>query len=182
MKHPILLFLFVFVMVGCVSVPTFDTTFSMNQQVQGSVAKIPYSMEITWDAALEVFSRQGFVVKRTDPQSGIILAAREMQDPNDNDYSHTMTVNLMLVPLSDRMTQVLVAANETTEFHEKEYRWWKLLGLIPLLPIGPEYTAMVVHQGTVRSPKFFLAFFDALELSCDEKNQQRQSVLGSSRK
>jgi len=179
MKYIILLFFFVFVMVGCVSVPTFDETFLGGQQVQKSVAKIPYSMDIAWDAALEVLSRQGFLVQWTDPKSRIILAVREMQDPNENDYSHTVTVNITLVPLSDRMTQVLVAANKITEFHLKGYRWWKLLGVIPLFPIGPEHTTIVADRDIVRSPKFYLGFFDALELSCEEKKQQKQQAPGS---
>ena len=174
MKNLVFFLLFVFIMYGCVTVPIFNETFSANHQVQGSVAKNPYSIEITWAAALEVLSRQGFLVQWTDPKSRIILAAREMQDPNDSDYSHKMTVNLTLVELSDRMTQVLVAANETTEFHEKEYRWWKLLGLIPLIPIGPDYKTIVVDREIVRSPKFYLGFFDALELACEVKKQQRQ--------
>jgi hypothetical protein len=53
---------------------------------------------------------------------------------------------------------VLVAANQTTEMHKKEYRWWKLLWLIPLFPTGSDYTTVVVNRDTVRSPQFIGIF------------------------
>ncbi len=123
-------------------------------------------MEITWASALDVLSRQGFIIQQTDPKSRTILAGQEKQDMKDKDYSHTVTANLTFVSLSDQSTQVTVAANQTTEFHKKEYRWWKLLWMIPLFPVGTDYTTVVVNRDTVRSPQFYHGFFDALERSC----------------
>lgn len=179
MKYLIPCLISMFFVVGCASTPSYEENFSASQQVKGNVAKIPASMEITWEAALEVLSKQGFIVQQTDPKSRIILAGQEKQDMKDKDYSHTVTANLTFVPLSDQSTQVMVAANETTEFHKKEYRWWKLLWMIPLFPVGTDYTTVVVNRDTVRSPKFYQGFFDALELSCDEKKKLKQQIPGS---
>lgn len=154
----------VIVVTGCASAPPpYEEAFSESEEVQGSVGSIPASMEITWIATLEALSRQGFLIQQIDAKNRIMQASREMQDKEDKDFSYTVNATLTFIPLADQITKVMVAANETTEFHKKEYRWWKLFWIIPLIPVGTDYTTVIVNRNTVRSSQFYLGFFDTLE-------------------
>ena len=159
------------VAIGCATPPTYEEAFSAKEQVKGNAESIPAPMETTWASAMEVLSRQGFIVQQTDAKSRIILAGREMRDANDPKYTYTINANLTFVPLGNQVTRVMVAANQTTEFHRKEYRWWKLLWIIPLFPVGSDYTSVVVNRDTVRQPQFYAGFFDALKQACDEAKE-----------
>ncbi|HZC82553.1 MAG TPA: hypothetical protein VE222_12705 [Nitrospiraceae bacterium] len=154
---------------GCASTASYEGAFSSSQQIQGSSEFIPAPMDTTWAAVLEILSKQGFLVQQVDTKSRIILANRHIQDIKDEDLSYTVTATLTFVPSTDQITQVMLAANQTTELHKKEYRWWKLLWLIPLIPIGTDYTTIVVNRDTVRSPQIYHDFFTAVMKSCDEK-------------
>ena len=175
-KYLILFLTLSLVLVDCASVPSSTEEFSESQPLQGNLEEIPASMEVAWDSALEVLSREGFLVQQTDARGRLILAGREVQDKNDKDYSHTVTLTLTFVPLSDQLTRVMVAANETVELHRREYRWWNLLWLIPLFPTGTDYTTVVVNRDTVRSSKFYQGFFVALRNACEGKKVMTQPV------
>jgi hypothetical protein len=67
------------------------------------------------------------------------------------------------------MTQVIAAANQTTEMHKKVYTWWHLLWLIPIFPTGSEYTTVVVNRDTVHNPQLYRDFFTSVKKRVDEK-------------
>jgi len=162
-------------LIGCASQPSsYEEAFSAKHQVPGSAESLPASMDVAWSAMLEVLSRQGFLVQQADSKGHIILATREIRDANDEDMSYTVSATLTLVSQADQLTRVLVAANQTTEMHKKEYRWWKLLWILPLFPIGSDYTTVVVNRDTVRSPKFYNDLFAAAKSSIEEKSAPRQ--------
>ncbi len=154
---------------GCASSASYEGAFSSSQQIQGSSEFIPAHVDITWSAVLEILSQQGFLVQQADTKSRIILANRHIRDTKDEDVSYTLTATLTFVPSTDQITRVMIAANQTTELHKKEYRWWKLLWLIPVIPIGTDFTTVVVNRDTVRSDQFYHDFFTAVMKSCDEK-------------
>ena len=154
---------------ACSSQPSYEDAFSSQHQVQGSAESLPAPIDIAWASTLEVLAQQGFLVQQADSKSHIILANRELRDAKDQDMSYTVSATLTFVPMADQITRVLVAANQTTEMHKKEYRWWKLLWLIPLFPTGSDYTTVVVNRDTVRSPQFYRDFFTAAKRSCEEK-------------
>jgi hypothetical protein len=140
-----------------------------NGKINGDVKQIPGSMEITWEAALELLSKQGFTVQQADPKSRVIQASQKKDEiVEDKNYSHTVTLNLTFRPVSDQTTELIVLANESTEFHKKERRWWKLFGFIPLIPINETKTT-VVDREPVRSAAFYQEFLDALERASQEK-------------
>jgi hypothetical protein len=156
--------------VSCSSQPSYEDAFSTHHQVQGSVESLPASVDIAWGSVLEVLAQQGFLVQQADAKSHIILANREIRDTQDQDMSYAVSATLTFVPMAEQITRVLVAANQTTEMHKKEYRWWKLLWLIPIFPTGSDYTTVVVNRDTVRSPQFYRDFFTAAKRSCEEKS------------
>lgn len=117
---------------------------------------------------LKVLSQQGFLVQQADSKSHIILASREIRSKEDKDLSHTVTATITLIPSSDQITRVMMAANQTTNLHKKDYQWWHLLWIIPLFPIGTEYTTVVVDRDTVRSPQFYSDFFGTLKKLSEE--------------
>ncbi len=162
--------LFALFVLGCSSEPPhYEGAFSASHQVKGNSESISASMDITWGAILEVLSQQGFLIQQADSKGRIILANREMRSKDDNDLSHTVGATVTVFASGDQLTRVMVAANQTTELHKKSYTWWHLLWLIPVFPIGTEYTTVVVERDTVRSPQFYSDFFAAVKKSTEEK-------------
>ena len=167
-----LLLLVVLLGTSCSSSPSYHDAFSAAHQVPGSSGSVPVGLDIAWGATLEVLSQQGFLIQQADTKSHIILANREIRDQQDTDLSYSVTSTITLVPQADQITRVIVAANQTTELHKKEYRWWKLLWLIPLIPYGTDYTTVVVNRDTVREPQFYQQFFNALKSASDQKQPE----------
>lgn len=166
-------------LMGCSATPSYEDAFSNQHQVQGSAESLPASIDTAWGTVLEVLAQQGFLVQQADAKSHIILANREIRDAKDQDMSYTVSATLTFVPQAEQITRVLVAANQTTEMHKKEYRWWKLLWLIPLFPTGSDYTTVVVNRDTVRSPQFYRDFFNAAKRSCEEKTLEQHPSTSS---
>ena len=154
---------------GCASEPSYRQAFDSSQQIEGNTESIASTPEKTWIASLQVLSQQGFMVRSADKSNDVILADREMTDQNDKNVSYQITSTVTLVPLGQNITQVSLAANQTTEFHRKQYVWWHLLWLIPLFPVGSEYTSVVTHRGTVENPAFYAGFFDNLKKAVQSK-------------
>lgn len=154
---------------SCSTPPTYHDAFSAAHQVPGSSGSVPVNLDQAWGSTLEVLSQQGFLIQQADTKSHIILANREIRDQQDTDLSYSLTSTITFVPLAEQITRVIVAANQTTELHKKEYRWWKLLWLIPIIPYGTDYTTVVVNRDTVREPQYYQQFFNALKSSSDQK-------------
>ena len=170
----------VLVVGGCASAPSYEGSFSENKRVQGSTETIPASVETTWGAALEVFAQQGFLVQQSNKESGTILANRHVRDENDEGTSYMLSTTLTLVPVSGQTTRAILAANQSTELYKKQYRWWKLLWMIPLFPIGSEHTTTVTNRDTIRSPQFYHDFFAAIQKSVKEKNELQPTPVPAS--
>src|SRR5665213_2165446 len=98
---------------GCASAPSYEDAFSAGQQVHGSMESIPAPMARTWGEAMGLLAQQGFIVQQADEKSHIILMSRELRDQKDKDFSYTITATLTFVPLSDQITRVVVAANQS---------------------------------------------------------------------
>lgn len=148
---------------GCASEPSYRQAFDSSQQIPGNTESISASQDRAWADSLRVLSQQGFMVRSADKANAIILADREMTDQNDKNISYQITSTVTFVPLGQEITQVSLAANQTTELHRKEYVWWHLLWLIPLFPVGSEYTSVVTQRGTVQNPEFYSGFFNNLK-------------------
>ena len=156
---------------GCSSnPPQYEGAFSASQQIKGNSESIAAPLESTWGSTLEVLAQQGFLVQQADAKNHIILATKEIRSKEDKDLSHTVSATLTLFPVSDQVTRVMLAANQTTNLHKKNYTWWHLFWLIPLFPTGTEYTTVVVDRDTVRSPQFYRDFFGALNKKQTEKS------------
>lgn len=159
----------VFLLAACASEPSYRQAFDSSQQIQGNTESLATNPDRAWVASLQVLSQQGFMVRSADRNNAVILADREMSDQNDKNISYQITSTVTLVPLGQNITQVSLAANQTTEFHRKQYVWWHLLWLIPLFPVGSEYTSVVTHRGTVENPEFYAGFFNNLKKAVQTK-------------
>ena len=158
-----------FLISGCSTPSTEDHAFSEQNKIKGNAESISAPMEITWGSVLEVMAERGWLMQQADTKSHVILATREIRDENDQDLSHSLSATITLVPVSEQITHVIAAANETTELHKKSHDWWHLLWLIPLFPTGTEYTTVVVSRDTVHNPQLYQDFFDAVAKKCNEK-------------
>lgn len=167
---------------GCIVAPSssYEGAFSAGQQVQGSAESIPSPIETTWSGALEVLSRQGFVVQQADEKSHTVLANRVMRDQQERNYSYSVTVAVTLIPLGDKNTRVLVAAGQTTELHRTQYQWWYLFGLLPIYHVGVNDMTTVVGRDTVHSLRFYHDFFSALNKYVEVKQEPSPSTPSNS--
>jgi hypothetical protein len=156
---------------ACSTPSTYESAFSEQHQIKGNTESISAPMDAAWGCVLEVMATRGWLIQQADTKSHLILAHREMRDKDDTDLSHTITATVTLVSMTDQMTQVIAAANMTTELHKKSYTWWHLLWLIPIFPTGTEYTTVVVNRDTVHDPQLYHDFFAAVQKRCDEKKK-----------
>jgi hypothetical protein len=154
---------------GCATPTTQNRAFSEQNKIKGNSDSIPAPMDVTWGSVLEVMAERGWLMQQADTKSHVILATREIRDEDDKDLSHSLSATVTLVPVSEQITHVIAAANETTEMHKKSHDWWHLLWLIPIFPIGTEYTTVVVNRDTVHNPQLYQDFFDAVTKKCNEK-------------
>lgn len=154
---------------GCATPSTQNHAFSDQDKIKGNSDSIPASMDVTWGSVLEVMAERGWLIQQADAKSRVILATREMRDEQDKTLSHSLSATVTLVPVSEQITHVIAAANETTELHKKSHDWWHLLWLIPIFPTGTEYTTVVVNRDTVQNPQLYQDFFDAVTKRCNEK-------------
>ena len=161
---------------GCAATPNYDDAFSSTETVKGSAEAIPASVDTVWSSALEVVAQQGFIIEQADEKSRIMLVTKEIRNREDQAISHTVKATITVVPLSDQLTRVMLSANQTTELHKKSYVWWHLLWIVPVFPVGTEYTTVVTDRDTVRSPEFYQSFFSALARASAEKQKTAQET------
>ena len=149
------------VMFGCAD-SSYRQAFDASHQIKGNSESIAATQDQTWAATLQVLAQQGFMVRSADKSNAIILADREMADQKDKNVSYQITSTVTLVPLGANITQVSLAANQTTELHQEKLDVYNVLGIIPF-PVGTKYTATVTQRGTVDNPEFYAGFFDNLK-------------------
>ncbi len=159
------------VMGGCASAPNYGDAFSSSETMKGNAESIPAAADTVWVSALEVVVQQGFNIERADAQGRILHVTKEIRNREDKEFSHTVKGTITMVPLSDKLTRVMLSANQTTELHKKSYVWWHLLWMIPIFPVGTEYTTVVTERDTVRAPEFYKSFFSELTKSLAEKQK-----------
>jgi hypothetical protein len=166
----------IFVLVGCAATPNYGDAFSPKETVKGSSESIPASADAVWGSALEVVVQQGFIIEQADAKGRIMLVTKAIRNKEDQEISHTVKATITLVPLSDQLTRVMLSANQTTELHKKSYVWWHLLWIVPIFPVGTEYTTVVTNRDTVRSPEFYQGFFSELARVSAEKQAAAQET------
>jgi hypothetical protein len=159
------------VMGGCASAPNYSDAFSSSETMKGNAESIPAAADIVWTSALEVVVQQGFNIEQADAKGRIMHVTKEIRNRDDKEFSHTVKGTITMVPLSEQKTRVMLSANQTTELHKKSYVWWHLLWMIPIFPVGTEYTTVVTDRDTVRSPEFYQSFFSELTKSLAEKQK-----------
>lgn len=156
---------------ACSTPSTYQNAFSEQHQIKGNTESFAAPLDVVWASVLEVMAQRGWLIQQTDTKSHLILAHREIRDKDDEDISHAITATVTVIPTSEQITQVIAAANKTTEMHKKSYTWWRLLWLIPLFPTGTEYTSVVVGRDTVHDAQLYQDFFTAVKKRCEEKKQ-----------
>jgi hypothetical protein len=154
---------------GCGTTSTHVQAFSEQHQIKGNTQSFAAPIDVVWASVLEVMAQRGWLIQQTDVKSHLILAHREIRDTEDKNLSHALTATVTIIPTSEQITQVIAAANKTTEMHKKSYKWWRLLWLIPLFPTGTVYTSVVVDRDTVHDAQLYQDFFTAVKQRCDEK-------------
>ncbi|MGZ4961436.1 MAG: hypothetical protein ACXWC8_02670 [Limisphaerales bacterium] len=154
---------------GCATPTTQNHAFSEQNKIKGNSDSIAAPIDVTWASVLEVMAERGWLMQQADTKSHVILATREIRDEDDKDLSHSLSAAVTLVPTTEKITHVIVAANQTTEMHKKSYDWWHLLWLIPIFPTGTEYTTVVVNRDTMHNPQLYQDFFNAVTSRCNEK-------------
>jgi hypothetical protein len=156
---------------GCAAKPSYHEAFSNSESVGDNNKIIPGSLDTTWNSALELVAQQGFNIDQMDSKGKVMSMTKELRNKEDQEVSHTIKSTATFIPLSEQQTRVILSANQTTELHKKEYVWWHLLWILPIIPIDTEYTTVVTDRDTIKSPEFYQNFFAKLLANVTAKNQ-----------
>ncbi|MGZ5507423.1 MAG: hypothetical protein ACXWKH_13675, partial [Limisphaerales bacterium] len=98
---------------GCATPTTQNHAFSEQNKIKGNSDSIAAPIDVTWASVLEVMAERGWLMQQADTKSHVILATREIRDEDDKDLSHSLSAAVTLVPTTEKITHVIVAANQT---------------------------------------------------------------------
>ena len=115
--------------------------------------------------AKQTFSQQGFTIESADIKSGIIKAVRNMQDKENPEISYNIHVSADISEVVGSETTISLAASQQTILHRKSTTWWHLLWILPVIPTGTEYQTLVIKEGNITEPGFYIDFFNSLKIA-----------------
>jgi len=164
----LMLFLIVVIMAvaGCASnqqgyQKAFDSQHSLTQN-QCSFSQSPDSI---FKIVKQTFVQQGFTVESADLKSGIIKAVRNMEDKENPEISYNIHASADISEITGADTSVSLAASQQTILHRASTTWWHLLWILPIIPTGTEYQTLVIKEGNITEPGFYVDFFNSLKIS-----------------
>jgi len=139
----------------------FDSQHSLTQNQ--SVFSQP--AESIFKIAKQTLVQQGFTIESADLKSGIIKAIRNMQDKEDPEISYNIHASADIFEVTGAETNVSLAASQQTILHRSSTTWWRLLWILPIIPTGTEYQTLVIKEGNITAPSFYIDFFNSLKIA-----------------
>jgi len=148
---------------GCGSQDGYHAAFHPKEALSGNSRVFQAVPEDAFTAVKLTLVKQGFTVEQADLRSGIIKAARNLQDAEDPSVSYNISATADLTrAAAANGTMVTLAASQQTVLHRQWHTWWHLLWIIPLFPTGTEYQTVVTSEGSIRKESFYEDFFNAV--------------------
>ena len=156
---------------GCATPTGYEKAFAQSTALSDNVHSFSAPADQVFRAAKVTLLQRGFTIEQADAQSGLIRAARSLQDAKDPKLAYLITGTVDISPApSGRAAIVTVAASEQTVLHKASNTYYKFLGLVPI-PTGKDYQTVVRKEGTISTRQLYDDFFAALE-----KNLQTAAV------
>jgi len=148
---------------GCAD-PGYKQAFSSQTALTGNSKYFMVPVNQTVMAVKQTLVKQGFTIDAGGSSVDTIKATRVMQDNSDKDISYNIQVSIVVAEgMTDKSSNVSLAANQQTILHKEWHTWWHLLWIIPIIPTGTEHQTVVTKEGNVDDPGFYKDFFTTLE-------------------
>jgi hypothetical protein len=159
------------VLTGCATPTGYDKAFAQSTALSNNVHSFTAPTDQVFRAAKVTLVQRGFTIEQADVQSGLIRAARSLQDAKDPKLAYLITGTVDVSPApTGHATIVTVSASEQTVLHKESRTYYHLLGIVPI-PTGKDYQTVVRREGNISTKQLYDDFFDALE-----KNLQTTAV------
>jgi hypothetical protein len=156
---------------GCATPTGYDKAFAQSTALSNNVHSFTAPTDQVFRAAKVTLVQRGFTIEQADVQSGLIRAARSLQDAKDPKLAYLITGTVDVSPApTGHATIVTVSASEQTVLHKESRTYYHLLGLVPI-PTGKDYQTVVRREGNISTKQLYDDFFDAVE-----KNLQTTAV------
>jgi hypothetical protein len=156
---------------GCATPTGYDKAFAQSTALSGNARSFGAPTDQVFRAAKVTLVQRGFTIEQADAQSGLIRAARSLQDAKDPKLAYLITGTVDVSPApTGHATIVTVSASEQTVLHKESRTYYHLLGLVPI-PTGKDYQTVVRREGNISTKQLYDDFFDAVE-----KNLQTTAV------
>jgi hypothetical protein len=156
---------------GCATPTGYDKAFAQSTALSGNARSFGAPTDQVFRAAKVTLVQRGFTIEQADAQSGLIRAARSLQDAKDPKLAYLITGTVDISPApTGHATIVTVSASEQTVLHKESNTYYHFLGLVPI-PTGKDYQTVVRREGNISTKQLYDDFFDAME-----KNLQTAAV------
>jgi hypothetical protein len=148
---------------GCSAPTGYEKAFSQTTALAGNAHSFRVPADQVFRTVKVTLVQRGFTIEQADTQSGLIRAARALQDAKDPKLAYliTSTIDISPAPAGDATIVTLSAAQQTV-LHKDSNKYYKFLGLVPI-PTGKDYQTVVRREGTIGSKQFYDDFFDAVD-------------------
>lgn len=166
----IIALLLVFLISGCAAPVGHHVAFSDKTALAGNSRQFDLTLSQAMRATKQALLHQGFLIDSMDAGSGLIKASRTLQDPNKPEQSYGINVSTYVFENGPQTTTITLSASQQTVLHRKLKTWWRLIGLIPVVPTGTEYQTVVTNEGNITDQVFYSDFFAAIAAVAAEIN------------
>jgi len=164
-KISILLVLMLLNLAGCASNQHYNAAFSSQTALTQNQCSLTQPCDAIFKLVKQTFIQQGFTIEGTDVKTGIIKAVRNLQDKDDPEISYNIHASADISETATGESNVSLAASQQTILHRSTTTWWHLLWIIPIIPTGTEYQTLVIREGNITEPAFYVDFFNTLKVS-----------------
>ena len=148
---------------GCATPTGYDKAFAQSTALSDNVHSFSAPSDQVFRATKVTLVQRGFTIEQADAQSGLIRAARSLQDAKDPKLAYLITGTVDISPApTGQATIVTVSASEQTVLHKESNKYYHFLGLVPI-PTGKDYQTVVRREGNISTKQLYDDFFDAVQ-------------------
>ena len=161
-----LLFVAIITLTGCAANQQgYQKAFDNQNSLTQNQSAFSQSSESIFKIVKQTFVQQGFTIENADLKSGIVKAVRNMEDKENPEISYNIHASADISEVAGAETNVSLAASQQTILHRASTTWWHLLWILPIIPTGTEYQTLVIKEGNITAPGFYIDFFNSLKIA-----------------
>ncbi|MRR56586.1 MAG: hypothetical protein EG822_19215, partial [Deltaproteobacteria bacterium] len=124
---------------GCADQGHYKQAFSAQTALNGNTKNYTCPADQVIRTVKQTLVKQGFTIDANGSATDTIKATRLMQDKDDADISYNLQLSVVVAEdITDKSSNVFLAASQQTILHKEWHTWWHLLWIIPIIPTGTE--------------------------------------------